>query len=271
MKGLENIKIFANLISSMESEALQWRKWYAEEKAEIAELPRQYKDISLFHRLLILRAMRPDRLSGALQQFVAENLGEEFVEQTPFDVFSTYAEMSAITPVFFVLFPGVDPTPDVERVGKANNVSIADGSLINISMGQGQEDIAIKALHNCAKQGHWIMVQNVHLMQTWLKVFERNLEIIQEDINPKFRCFISSEPPPLPEMETIPESILQNSIKVANEAPTDLKANIRRAFNMFDESHFERAQSHKINEFKALLFGLCMFHSLILGRKKFGC
>jgi dynein heavy chain len=57
------------------------------------------------------------------------------------------------------------------------------------------------------------MVQNVHLMQTWLKVFERNLEIIQEDINPKFRCFISSEPPPLPEMETIPESILQNSIK----------------------------------------------------------
>jgi dynein heavy chain len=45
--------------------------------------------------------------------------------------------MTAGTPVFFVLFPGVDPTPDVERVGKANNVSIADGSLINISMGQG--------------------------------------------------------------------------------------------------------------------------------------
>lgn len=40
---------------------------------------------------------------------------------------------------------------------------------------------------------------------------------------------------------------------------------------MFDESHFERAQSHKLSEFKAILFGLCMFHSLILGRKKFGC
>jgi dynein heavy chain len=149
--------------------------------------------------------------------------------------------MSAITPVFFVLFPGVDPTPDVERVGKANNITIVDGTLINISMGQGQEEIAIKALHDCAKKGNWIMVQNVHLMQTWLKVFERNLEIIQEGIHPKFRCFISSEPPALPDMETIPESILQNSIKVANEAPTDLKANIRRAFNMFDESHFERA------------------------------
>lgn len=50
----------------MEGEALPWRKWYAEEKAEIAELPRTFKDISLFHRLLLLRAMRPDRLSGAL-------------------------------------------------------------------------------------------------------------------------------------------------------------------------------------------------------------
>lgn len=43
--------------------------------------------------------------------------------------------MNPQTPVFFVLFPGVDPTPDVERVGKRFGVSIADGTLINISMG----------------------------------------------------------------------------------------------------------------------------------------
>ena len=182
----------------------------------------------------------------------------------------TYSEMTPATPVFFVLFPGVDPTPDVERIGKKMGITIADGTLINISMGQGQEEIAIKALHKAGKDGSWIMLQNVHLMQTWLKTFERNLEIVCEDVNPKFRCFISSEPPAMPDYETIPESILQNAIKVANEAPQDLKANIRRAFNQFDESHFERAQTHKNNEFKALLFGLCMFHSLILGRKKFG-
>lgn len=43
-----------------------------------------------------------------------------------------------------------------------------------------------------------------------------------------------------------------------------------RAFAQFDETHFEKAQGHKPQDFKALLFGLCMFHSLILGRKKFG-
>jgi dynein heavy chain len=72
--------------------------------------------------------------------------------------------MTPSTPAFFVLFPGVDPTPDVERVGKKYGVSISGGNFINISMGQGQEDIAIKALHEAGKNGHWIMLQNVHLM-----------------------------------------------------------------------------------------------------------
>lgn len=115
------------------------------------------------------------------------------------------------------------------------------------------------------------MFQNVHLMQTWMKTFERNFEIaVEAGAHDNFRCFVSSEPPGLPMQEIIPESILQNSLKVANEAAQDLKSNIRKAFSKFDESNFERAKTHKENEYKALLYGLCMFHSLILGRRKFG-
>lgn len=115
------------------------------------------------------------------------------------------------------------------------------------------------------------MFQNVHLMQTWMKTFERSFEIcVEEGVHDNFRCFISSEPPPLDYMEIIPESILQNSIKISNEAPQDLKSNLRRALSKFPEEHYEKAKSHKLPEFKALLFALCMFHSLILGRKKFG-
>jgi dynein heavy chain len=45
---------------------------------------------------------------------------------------------------------------------------------------------------------------------------------------------------------------------------------LRRAFSKFSEEEFDRAKTHKLPEYKALLFGLCMFHSLIVGRKKFG-
>lgn len=129
----------------MESEALQWRKWYQDERAESCELPRAFKDISLFHRMLLLRAMRPDRLSGALTQYVTESLGIEYIEAPTFDVFEMYKETNKITPVFFVLFPGVDPTGDVEKIANAQGKYMGT-TFINISMGQGQEDIAINHL-----------------------------------------------------------------------------------------------------------------------------
>jgi dynein heavy chain len=44
-------------------------------------------------------------------------------------------------------------------------------------------------------------------------------EDIREDVHPNFICFLSSEPPSLPDMKIIPESILQNLTKAANESP----------------------------------------------------
>ena len=53
-------------------------------------------------------------------------------------MFELFKETKANTATFFVLFPGVDPTPDVEKIGFANNKTIEAGSFTNISMGQGQ-------------------------------------------------------------------------------------------------------------------------------------
>jgi dynein heavy chain len=43
------------------------------------------KDLSLFHRILLLRALRPDRLTNALKEFKI-NMGIEYVEQPSFDI-----------------------------------------------------------------------------------------------------------------------------------------------------------------------------------------
>jgi dynein heavy chain len=43
--------------------------------------------------------------------------------------------MNSLTPIFFVLFPGVNPVPDVEKIGKINGKSISEGNFIYISMG----------------------------------------------------------------------------------------------------------------------------------------
>jgi len=127
----------------MESDPLMWKKWYGDERPEVLELPKSVKDISLFHRILLLRALRPDRLTNALTEFVRENMGIEYVEQPPFDVVETFKEMNKETPVFFVLYPGVDPTPEIEKIGAMNGKLDSEGTFINISMGQGQEKSAL--------------------------------------------------------------------------------------------------------------------------------
>ena len=271
-KALEQLQEFQGFCSSLEIDNLQWKKWYNEEKAEIAILPKAFVELKAFHRLLLLRCMRPDRVTSAMANFVGKEMGDRYVEQPPFSIIDTFAEMNPRTPIFFVLFPGVDPTPEVERVAALYNITSTNGKFINISMGQGQEEPAKKALAMCARVGHWIMLQNVHLMQNWLtgmNGLEGLLEQAYTKPHSNFRVFISSEPPPLADQQIIPESILQASIKVANEAPQDLKANLRRAYAHFDQKFLDKSEK-KPNEFKSCLFALCFFHSLVLGRKKFG-
>ena len=259
---------FKSLTGSVEQDSLSWKRWLAEERLESSDLPRQFRDLSPFYKLMLIRIFRPDRLSAALTMFVSSKLGPEFVEKSPFDMDKAYSESSSGSPIFFVLFPGVDPTPVVESMAK--RLGITEGKFVNISMGQGQEQIALNALTTAAQEGGWVMLQNIHLMQSWLKQLERTLELIEPTAHPEFRCILSSEPPPasMPLTELVPESILQKSVKIADEAPEDIKSNLRRAWLKFSQTTID--QSAKQKEFKACLFGLCFFHSLVIGRKRFG-
>jgi dynein heavy chain len=270
VKGLEGLSYFANLWDSLNSpsEITYWRKWLKDEKAETSDLPKSYVGASPFQKLLIIRALRPDRITYAITNYINETMGEKYIEPLNFSMNETYKETNNLTPIFFVLFPGEDPTLKVEEQGKLCGKTIKDGTFINIPMGQGQEEGANRSLVECAEKGKWIMLQNVHLMITWMKKFENDLEAVSANAHPDFRCFISSEPPPLPEMKIIPEPILQASVKVANEAPQDLKANLRRAYLNFNNQRLESCS--KVQEFKSILFGLCFFHALVIGRKKFG-
>jgi dynein heavy chain len=69
-----------------------------------------HRSLSNFQRLLILRALRPDKFVPAVATFVTSTLGPRFTEPPPFDLASAFADSSATTPLLFVLSPGTDPT-----------------------------------------------------------------------------------------------------------------------------------------------------------------
>ena len=60
--------------------------------------------------------------------------------------------------------------------------------------------------------------------------------------------------------------LLARSLKLTNEPPSNLKDNVKRAVCHFDRDTFESMD----NPSRGVLFGLCYFHALMLGRKKFG-
>jgi dynein heavy chain, axonemal len=268
-KGLEEqmFSVFKGFGDELQSDSDEWKEWFDSSSPEETKMPGKYAEFSTFQHLLILRALRPDRLKYAISKYIGASLGNVFISQPPFDMNSAYQESSPATPIFFTLFPGVDPTSWVEMYGEKLGI-MKSGKYQNISMGQGQEQRAEIAIKEYSEGGGWIFLQNVHLMTEWLPSMERALEKAAESAHQDFRCFISAEPPPLPHMKILPESLLQSCIKVMNEAPADLKSNLQRAWANFSEELVNGCSKPK--EFKSSLFTLCFFHSVVLGRRKFG-
>lgn len=49
-----------------------------------------------------------------------------------------------------------------------------------IAMGQGQADLAIQTLRECAQNGEWLCLKNLHLVTSWLPVLEK-VRVNRED------------------------------------------------------------------------------------------
>lgn len=94
-----------------------------------------------------------------MSEFIREKLGSKYVEARSIEFFKSFEECSNITPIFFILSPGVDPLKDVEKIGKKLKFSADHGNFHNVSLGQGQEVIAENAIERAARHGHWVILQ----------------------------------------------------------------------------------------------------------------
>ena len=71
----------------------------------------------------------------AATSYVANVLGRKFVEPPVLDLGETLADSSPLTPLIFVLSPGVDPTDALRKLADERGMA---GRLHSVALGQGQ-------------------------------------------------------------------------------------------------------------------------------------
>jgi len=77
--------------------------------------------------------------------------------------------------------------------------------------------------------------QNIHLVARWLPTLEKKIEQYSVDSHPAYRVYMSAEPASSRESHTIPQGILEVSIKITNEPPTGMMANLHKALDNFNQ------------------------------------
>lgn len=62
-----------------------------------------------------------------------------------------------------------------------------------------------------------------------------------------------------------PIPVLQSGIKLTNEPPRGVKNNLKGSYLNLNRAEYQEGNDN----YKKLLFSLCLFHAVILERKKF--
>jgi len=225
-------------------------------------LPDFVQVMTPFQQMLVLRVIRLDKLVPTISQYVANDLGQKYIEPPSFDLEGTYKDSSNTSPLVFILSPGVDPMLSLLKFaeGKGRKVD-------SISLGQGQGPHAERMMKAGQKEGSWIVLQNCHLFVSWMVTLEKLVEEMDpKAVHTNFRLWLTSYPSP-----AFPVLILQNGVKMTNEPPKGLRANMLGSYlsdPISDPEFFERCQ--KQDAWRKMLFGLCFLHAWLQERRKYG-
>lgn len=140
-----------------------------------------------------------------------------------------------------------------------------------MSLGQGQGPRAVKMIEESIRLGHWVVLQNCHVAISWMNDLERlcmdpNLEATAHK---NYRLWLTSYP-----STAFPVAVLQNSVKITNEAPRGLRLNLQRTFTsepLLDDEYFSLAFEGEVGKsWLRGVFCLVFFHAVVQERREFG-
>lgn len=249
------VAVFNRVATGMqfENEGI-WKQWYDNVECE-KNLPVQGK-VSPFQKVLITQVFRPDRVESALNLFVCEQLRIPSIAAQAFSLRNLYREESSKdTPVLFVTSPGSDPSKELQEFAETE---VGRDNFQELSMGGGQNELAIQMLKDAASKGLWLCFKNLHLVVSWLPVLEKEFKALNAHAN--FRLWLTTEP-----HLKFPPILLETCHKVTYEAPPGIKKNLQRTYQGWSPQMFEQGTVFKAR----MYFVLAWFHAIVQERRTY--
>lgn len=258
----QQLPAFRNFSTHVTKNISHYKELFDSSNADTFPLAAEFQDKETpLQRLIVTRLFRKDKVAPAIQHYVKSYIGERFIIVPQFDLMDAYKDSDALTPLIFINSPGSDPMNDLLRFAEVMRMS---KKLDKVSLGQGQGKKAEELIVNACEKGQWVLLQNCHLATSWMPTLEVIVESFSvETVKKEFRLWLTSMP-----SGSFPVSVLQIAVKMTNEPPMGLRANVTRSYFGFTEEDLEHSQ--KPEEFKKMIFSLCLFHGVIQERRKFG-
>ncbi|XP_050416302.2 cytoplasmic dynein 2 heavy chain 1 [Patella vulgata] len=214
------------------------------------------KRVSAFQQVLLIQAVRPDRLQSAMAHFACNCLEMKELSPPTVNLKKLYQETLSTEPILVVISPGVDPSQELQEL--ASEI-IGFDKYHQVAMGQGQSEIAMQLLSECALKGEWLCLKNIHLVTAWLQSLEKELNSLKPHND--FRLWLTTEVHP-----KFPTILLQSSLKITYEAPPGVKKNLLRSYETWTPEYISRGGS--VVRAQAL-FALTWFHAVVQERRMY--
>jgi hypothetical protein len=75
VSSLSNFEAFAGFRDSIKSDAKLWEDFFNSDAPQVMKLPGKWDQLEDFHKILVLRCLRPDKLVPMIQSFVNGEFG----------------------------------------------------------------------------------------------------------------------------------------------------------------------------------------------------
>lgn len=149
---LKNVEAFTGIVEDFKVHNENWKMIYdAKEPDDLPLHEPWHSKLSKFHRLVVIKMLRPDKMTELLDTFISEHLGFKFVEPLSFDLGRILADTGPRVPMIFLMNSTEDPLRMVKRLKQERDDQAVGGSLTLITLYYELEEVIMKTVETAFK------------------------------------------------------------------------------------------------------------------------